>query len=88
MQRALLQQLFFSEGYEVENVADDLVGLEMLRKKSALCTLILDLNYPASLRWKLCREIARSAPDVPFVILSTNSDIKDKILLLEIGAHD
>ena len=59
----------------------------MLRK-SPPSALILDLRYPASLRWKLCREIARSAPGVPFVILSTHSDIKGKILLLEIGADD
>lgn len=82
-----LQRLLSSEGYEVEIVADDLVGLEMLRT-SRPSALILDLKYPASLAWELCREIAQSAPDVPLVILSTNSDVVDKILLLEIGADD
>lgn len=86
LQRTLLR-LFSAEGYEVEIVADDLVGLEMLRK-SPPSALILDLKYPISVGWELCREIAQSAPDVPFVILSANSDIVDKILLLEIGADD
>jgi DNA-binding response OmpR family regulator len=82
-----LQRLFSSEGYEVEIVADDLIGLEMLRKRPP-SALILDLTYPASAGWALCREIAKSAPDLPFVILSANSDVMDKILLLEIGADD
>jgi DNA-binding response OmpR family regulator len=50
--------------------------------------LIVDLKYPASLGWELCREIAQLAPDVPLLILSANSDVVAKILLLEIGADD
>ena len=86
LQKTLLR-LFSSEGYEVEIVEDGLVGLEILRQKP-LSALILDLRYPASVGWELCRKIAQSAPDLPFVILSANSDVVDKILLLEIGADD
>jgi DNA-binding response OmpR family regulator len=82
-----LQRLFSSEGYEVELVGDDLVGLEILRNRPP-SALILDLRYPASVGWELCREIVQLAPDLPFVVLSTNSDVVDKILLLEIGADD
>ena len=82
-----LERIFSSEGYEVEIVADDLIGLEILRKRPP-AALILDLRYPASVGWDLCRKIVRSAPDLPFVILSANSDVVDKILLLEIGADD
>lgn len=82
-----LRQLFSSEGYEVETVADDLAGLEIVRKKPP-SALVLDLSNPVSVGWDLCREIARSAPDLPFVILSANCDVVDKILLLEIGADD
>ena len=86
MQRTL-QRLFRSEGYDVEIVADDLVGLDMVRKEPP-SALILDLGYPASRRLEFCREIVQSAPELPFVILSSNSDIVDKILLLETGAGD
>jgi DNA-binding response OmpR family regulator len=82
-----LQRLFSSEGYEVEIVADDFTGMEILRKRPP-CALILDLTYPASAGWTLCREIAQLAPDIPFVVLSANSDVVEKILLLEIGADD
>lgn len=82
-----LQRLFSSEGYEVEIVADDLVGLEVLRNRPP-SALILDLRYPTSVGWELCCEIAQSAPDIPFVILSADSDVMNKILLLESGADD
>lgn len=82
-----LQQLFSSEGYEVEIVADDLDGLEMLRNRPP-SALILDLRYPASGGWELCREIAQSAPDIPFVVLSAKANVVDKIVLLEMGADD
>jgi CheY-like chemotaxis protein len=59
--RRTLHRLFTSEGYEVEMVADDLVGLEMVRKKPP-SALILDLRYPASGGWGLCREIAGRLP--------------------------
>ena len=85
--QSTLQRLFISEGYEVEIAADDLVGLEMVRRKPP-SALILDLKYPASSGWELCREIAQSAPNLPFVILSTKADSVDKILLLEVGAGD
>lgn len=82
-----MQRVFSSEGYEAEIVADDLVGLEVLRKRPP-SALILDLRYPATLGWELCREIVQSTPDIPFVILSAKLEVVDKILLLEIGADD
>ena len=82
-----LRRLLSSEGYEVEIIADDMVGLERLRKRPP-SALILDLKCSASVGRELCREIAQSAPDVPFVILSANFDVADRIQLLEIGADD
>lgn len=86
LQRTLCR-LFSSEGYEVEIIGDYLAGLEMTRNRPP-SALILDLKYPASVGWELCREIAQSAPDLPFIILSANSEAVDKILLLEMGADD
>jgi DNA-binding response OmpR family regulator len=82
-----LQRLFCSEGYQVEIVADDLDGLERLRNRPP-SALILDLRYPASVGWELCREIVQSAPGIPFVVLSAKADVVDKIVLLEMGADD
>jgi DNA-binding response OmpR family regulator len=83
----ILQRLFTSEGFEVEIVADDLVGLGIVRKKPP-SALILDLGCSASRGWEFCREIAQSTPDLPFVILSPKTDVVDRILLLEMGVGD
>jgi DNA-binding response OmpR family regulator len=36
----------------------------------------------------VCREITQVAPGLPIVVLSAKSEVADKVLLLEIGAHD
>lgn len=82
-----LQHLFLAEGYEVEMVADSKAALQILRKKPP-SALVLDLQYPGSSGCDLCQEITRLAPGVPLMILSANSDVVEKILLLEIGADD
>jgi DNA-binding response OmpR family regulator len=37
---------------------------------------------------EVCREVQRVAPELPIIILSASSAVADKILLLEMGAHD
>jgi DNA-binding response OmpR family regulator len=82
-----LQTLLSLEGYEIEVVADGPTALKELRKRPP-SALILDLSDPGSSGYDLCREIAQSAPWLPFVVLGVSSDILDKIILLEIGADD
>jgi DNA-binding response OmpR family regulator len=82
-----LQTLLSVEGYEVELVRDSLTALKKLRR-SQPSALILDQRDPGSSGYDLCRQIAQSAPWVPFVILGVSSDVLDKIILLEIGADD
>jgi DNA-binding response OmpR family regulator len=86
-QQKVLQFLFSSEGYDVHLVADPDACLDSLRRLTP-SALVLDLNKTVPCWRSLCREIARSVPDVPFVILSTNSAVADRVLLLELGADD
>ncbi len=86
LQKAL-QRLFSSEGYDVQVVADAYACLDSLRQQTP-SALVLDLKKAGPSRCDLCREIARTVPDVPFVILSANSAVTDKVLLLELGADD
>ena len=85
--RKILQRLFSSEGYEVDIVPDARAGLEMLRQR-APDAVVLDLLRPGSSGCDLCKKIASLAPGLPLVILSTSSDVADKVLLLEMGADD
>ncbi len=85
--RKILQRLFFSEGYEVDVVPDNVAGLEILRQRS-FSAVIVDLQDPGPSGCNLCKEIANVTPGLPLVILSTSSKVADKVRLLEMGADD
>jgi DNA-binding response OmpR family regulator len=90
--RKVLRRLFSSEGYEVDVVPDRVAGLEMLRRRSPSAMIIdlpdADLQDTEPSACNLCRKIADLVPGLPLVVLSANSKIADKVLLLEMGADD
>jgi two-component system, OmpR family, alkaline phosphatase synthesis response regulator PhoP len=86
MQRTL-QRLFEADSLQVQIAADGPSGLEMFRKELP-CVVVLDLKLPGISGKELCREFKTLAPAVPIVILSANSEVDDKVLLLELGADD
>src|SRR6266403_2734214 len=86
MQRTL-QRLFEADSLQVQIAPDGPSGLEMFRKELP-CVVVLDLKLPGISGKELCREFKAQAPSVPIVILSANSEVDDKVLLLELGADD
>src|ERR1700758_4361757 len=86
MQRTL-QRLFESDSLHVQIASDGPAGLELFRKQLP-CAVVLDLKLPGISGKELCREFKAQAPSVPIVILSANSEVDDKVLLLELGADD
>ena len=86
MQRTL-QRLFEADALQVQIAPDGPSGLEMFRKELP-CAVVLDLKLPGMSGKELCREFKALAASVPIVILSANSEVDDKVLLLEIGADD
>jgi RNA polymerase sigma-70 factor, ECF subfamily len=83
----ILQELFSSEGYEVELVSDGLAALEMLRQRRP-SAVIVDLQYAGPSGYDLCQRIANLIPGLPLVILSASPEVTEKVLLLETGADD
>jgi DNA-binding response OmpR family regulator len=86
MQRTL-QRLFESDSLQVQIASDGPTGLELFRKQLP-CAVILDLKLPGLSGKELCREFKALAASVPIVVLSANSEVEDKVLLLELGADD
>src|ERR1700724_1381057 len=86
MQRTL-QRLFESDSLQVQIASDGPAGLELFRKELP-CVVVLDLKLPGISGKELCREFKRIAASVPIVVLSANSEVEDKVLLLELGADD
>jgi DNA-binding response OmpR family regulator len=86
MQRTL-QRLFESDSLQVQIASDGPSGLETFRKQPP-SIVILDLKLPGISGKELCREFKSIASSVPIVVLSANSEVEDKVLLLELGADD
>ena len=86
MQRAL-QRLFEPEAFQVQLASDGVAALEAFKAQHP-SAVILDLKLPGMPGRELCREFKTLAPQVPIVVVSANSDVDDKVLLLELGADD
>lgn len=86
MQRTL-QRLFQADALEVQIASDGPAGLESFRKQTPTA-VVLDLKLPGISGKELCREFKSIAASVPIVVLSANSEVEDKVLLLELGADD
>ena len=86
MQRTL-QRLFESDSLHVQIAADGPSGLKCFRD-TLPSAVVLDLKLPGIAGKDLCREFKALAAAVPIVVLSANTDIDDKVLLLELGADD
>lgn len=86
MQRTL-QRLFEADGLQVRIASDGVAGLESFRKH-APTVVVLDLKLPRLPGKELCRAFKAQMPSVPIVVLSANTEVEDKVLLLELGADD
>src|SRR5215510_511267 len=86
MQRTL-QRLFESDSLQVALAGDGPAGLHSFRKQTP-DAVVLDLKLPGMSGKELCREFKALAASVPIVVLSANSEVEDKVLLLELGADD
>jgi DNA-binding response OmpR family regulator len=84
MLRNSLRRLFESEGYDVYPASQATLSQRLFGKKPP-CAVVLDLFSSES---EVCRKITQVAPRLPIVVLSAKSDVADKVLLLEMGAHD
>src|SRR5208282_3184454 len=82
-----LRRLFEAEGFAVDIAGNGAAGLEMFRAAPP-AVLVLDLSLPGTPGQDVCREISQAAPSLPIVILSARAEVMDKVLLLELGAHD
>jgi DNA-binding response OmpR family regulator len=86
MQRTLLR-LFESDGLQVRLASDGVAGLESFKRQTP-SVVILDLKLPLLPGKEVCRAFKAYAASVPIVVLSANTEVEEKVLLLELGADD
>ncbi len=82
-----LEDLLEGEGYRITIARDGLEGLELFRKEVPDMAL-LDIMMPRMSGYDLCREIRKTHPLLPLLILTAKGEEVDKVLGLELGADD
>ena len=82
----LLKIYFENEGYDVKIASDGLEGLNYFKIFSPDLVL-LDIMMPKKDGWQVCSEI-REMSAKPIIMISSKSDVFDKVLGLELGADD
>jgi DNA-binding response OmpR family regulator len=82
-----LRRLFEGENFTVDVAGNGIEGLEMFRATPPT-VVVLDLRLPGMPGQDVCREISQASPSIPIIILSARTEVMDKVLLLELGAHD
>jgi DNA-binding response OmpR family regulator len=74
-------------GYQVEVAYDGKIGLRIFTSNE-FDLVILDINLPGMNGYELCRAIRAENPAVPVIMLTSMSDLKDKIEGYDAGADD
>ncbi|HSB21049.1 MAG TPA: response regulator transcription factor [Anaeromyxobacteraceae bacterium] len=82
-----LQLNLTMEGYRVRSAMDGETGLRLARSERP-DLLVVDLTLPRMDGLALIRELRRTDPDLPIVILSARGHESDKVAGLGLGADD
>jgi two-component system copper resistance phosphate regulon response regulator CusR len=84
---AFLRRGLEAQGFTVDAATDGAVGLRRARE-CRYDLVILDLLLPGLDGLSVLRELARSEPAPPVLILSARSDLRTKLRGFELGARD
>jgi DNA-binding response OmpR family regulator len=76
-----------AEGFTVDAACDGVTGLRRARERR-YDLVVLDLLLPGLDGLAALRELTRTSPDVPVLILSARADEKTKLRGFELGARD
>jgi DNA-binding response OmpR family regulator len=76
-----------AQGFMVDAAADGAIALRCARERR-YDLVVLDLLLPGLDGLSVLRELTRSAPEVPVLILSARADVRTKLRGFELGARD
>ena len=85
----VLANCFACEGFQVMTARDGEVGLDVIQRHRP-DLIVLDLMLPSMTGWDMFRYMKtdKSLQNIPVVVLSANSDVANRISLLEQGVDD
>jgi DNA-binding response OmpR family regulator len=86
VQRAI-QRVFEADGFKVRVASDGISGLEAFRQWPT-DAVVLDLMLPGISGHQLCREFKSLCSRVAIVVVSANSELTERLHVLELGADE
>lgn len=75
------------EGYKVTRAEDGSKALELIASRK-FDLIILDIMLPYHDGFEIAQQIRKDTPQMPILMLTARTDIKDRVKGLEIGADD
>lgn len=85
--RNTLKDILSFEGFEVEEAADGLEGLEMIKAKDYDC-ILCDVKMPKMDGLEVLDKVKELKPDIPFVVISGHGNIETAVDAVKKGAFD
>lgn len=87
--RMLLQRMLKSKGYQVILAENGDIALRMVREEDPQLVL-LDLSLPKIDGYSVCKMLkgSENTENIPIIIITSHSSLKEKIMGLELGADD
>ena len=84
--RALLKEIL-GDGYDYLEAEDGAAAVELMRQRTDISLLLLDLMMPKVSGLDVCRQIRQNSA-TPIIMLTAKGEEIDRILGLELGADD
>ncbi len=85
--RESLKSILENEGFVVDSASDGDKGSYLARTNN-YDIVLLDNNLPLKMGDEVCRDIRSASKHVPILLLSVQSELHEKVLLLDSGADD
>jgi len=85
--RALLRLYLKNEGFDLTE-ADNGIDAHAIIRGSGIDLVILDIMIPHMDGWELCKEIRKSNPDIPLLMVTAKSESRQKIKGFQLGTDD
>ena len=82
-----LSAFFDREGYQLIAAAN-VIEMRRVLNSQAIELIILDVNLPGANGFAICRTLRAESLDLPILMLTSRSDVNDRIKGLDVGADD